>query len=136
MTLLCAAVLAIVFLWLGVAFGRALFSNTALETTLVTAASATLAGVRVTRADLLRPRPPNERQDTGIKVVNAWNAAAEAAPELIVTATDLGTRRAHGADHIFRGGGALRLDSASFRGTGPVVRDSSRWRAQTSDPSS
>jgi hypothetical protein len=87
-TLVCAAVLVGVALWLSMAFGRALFSNDTLESTLVAAATAGLAGARPTRSDLLRARAPNERQETAIQIVNVWNTLPQA-PELIVAATDL-----------------------------------------------
>lgn len=87
-TSICAGALGAVTLWLAFSFGRALFSNDALESTLATAAAAALTGKQPTRAELLRPRPPNERQDTAIRVVKAWDATPRP-PDLIVTATDL-----------------------------------------------
>ncbi|HEY6098560.1 MAG TPA: patatin-like phospholipase family protein [Anaeromyxobacter sp.] len=90
-TLVAAALLAVVIFLLARAFGRALFGNAALESTLAAAARARLAGRTPSYGELLRPIGGDERQRVAMAVVRAW-AETPDAPELVVTATDLTAR--------------------------------------------
>jgi len=87
-TLVAAAVLVVVVLWLVVKFGRSLFSNGALLDVLATAAQAGLDARVPSRRELLRRRGNYERQQAGMRVVETWRGKRRP-PDFILTATDL-----------------------------------------------
>lgn len=78
----------LVLAWL---FGRALFENVALRSTLATTAHAAIEGRTPDYAELLRPVAAHRQQAIARQVVEAWRGTKDA-PELIVTATDLTAR--------------------------------------------
>ena len=87
-TLAMAAILVAVVVWLVFTFGRSLFSNGALQNVLANAAQAGLDGRVPSRSDLLRRRGSYERQQAGMRVVEAWHGKKRP-PDFILTATDL-----------------------------------------------
>ena len=90
-TALGAALLVIALGVVFLTFGRALFRNAALQSTLAQAARACLAGEAPSYRGLRRRMSLGEQQRVAAALVSAW-ARAPDAPELIVTATDLTAR--------------------------------------------
>jgi len=86
-----AVILVLLGLALAWLFGRALFKNVALRSTLANAARAAVAGRTPGYVELLRPVAVEAQQAIARQVVEAWREATDA-PELIVTATDLTAR--------------------------------------------